>query len=32
MTESQALVFYLMLKQGFNCFMLAAKDVEIETI
>ena len=30
--ESQAILFHLMLKQGFNWFTLASKDVEIENV
>ena len=32
MTESQPILFHLMLKQGFNWFMLASKDIEVENI
>ena len=32
MMESQPILFHLMLKQGFNWFTLASKDVEIENI
>ena len=32
MMESQLILFHLMLKQGFNWFMLTSKDVEIENI
>ena len=32
MMESQPILFHLMLKQVFNWFMLASKDVEIENI
>ena len=32
MMESQPILFHLMLKQGFNWFMLASKDVEIDNI
>ena len=32
MMESQAILFHLMLKQGFNWFTLASKDVEIENV
>ena len=30
MMESQPILFHLMLKQGFNWFTLASKDVEVE--
>ena len=30
--ESQPVLLHLMLKQGFNWFMLTSKDVEIENI
>ena len=30
MIESQLLLFHLMLKQGFNWFMLASKDAQVE--
>ena len=30
MMESQLLLFHLMLKQGFNWFMSASKDAQIE--
>ena len=32
MMDSQLILFHLMLKQGFNWFTLASKDVEIENI
>ena len=32
MMESQPIFFHLMLKQGFNWFMLASEDVEIENV
>ena len=32
MMESQPILFHLMLKQGFNLFMLTLKDFEIENI
>ena len=32
MMESQPILFHLMLKQGFNWFMLGSKDVEIENV
>ena len=32
MMESQPILFHLMLKQGFNWFTLASKDVEVENV
>ena len=32
MIESQALLFHLMLKQGFNWFTLASKDLQTENV
>ena len=32
MMESQPILFSLMLKQGFNWFTLALKDIEIENV
>ena len=32
MMESQPILFHLMLKQGFNCFMLTPKEQETENI
>ena len=32
MMESQPLIFYLMLKQGFNWFTLASKDSQAEDV
>ena len=32
MMESQPLPFHLMLKQGFNWFTLAPKDVQVENV
>ena len=32
MMESQPLIFHLMLKQGFNWFMLASKDTQVENV
>ena len=32
MMESQLILFHLMLKQGFNCFTLASKYIEIENV
>ena len=32
MMESQPILFHLLLKQGFNCFMLASNNVEIDNI
>ena len=32
MMESQPILFHLMLKQGFNWFTLASKDVEIDLL
>ena len=30
--ESQPIVFHLMLKKGFNWFMVASKDAQIENV
>ena len=30
--ESQPILFHLMLKQGFNWFMLTSKDIEVENV
>ena len=32
MIESQPLLFHLMLKQGFNWFMLASKGTQVENV
>ena len=32
MMEGQPILFHLMLKQGFNWFTLASKDIEIENV